>query len=194
MEIETKWGWDFDLVAGNSLEAPEFLAEIRQSNGVMQDPVGAEVVRVGSTDDADHRKVLTVRAGDCVDHTQAAHCERHHASADAPAPCVAVGGVAGIEFVATSDVGEFGLRNEVVEEGEVKVTGDGENVCDPNLDEAAREVAAEGGLGGGDGCGGEGVLDGWSGAVGDIADVVVGGLSRVEGADAVHGFVWVWWG
>lgn len=142
------------------MEAPEFLAEIRQPNGVMQDPVRAEVVSVGSTHDANHRKVLTVRAGNCVDHTQPAHSERHHARADAAAPCVTISGVPGIEFVATSDVGEFGLRDEVVEEGEVKVTGDGENVCDANLHEAAREVAAEGGLVGGEGSGGNGVLDG----------------------------------
>jgi len=141
------------------LEAPEFLAEIRQPNGVMQDPVRAEVVRVRPTHDANQWKVLTVRAGNSVDHTQAPHCERHHAGADAAAPRVAVGGVPSIEFVAASDVGELWLGDKVVEEGEVKVTGHGKNVCDAHLHEAAREVAAERGLGGGDGGGGDGVLD-----------------------------------
>lgn len=142
------------------MEAPELLAEIRQPNGVMQDPVRAEVIRVGATHDANQWKVLTVRAGNRVDHTKPPHSERHHARADAPAPRVAVGGVPGIEFVAASDVGELRLRDEVVEEGEVKVTGHGKHVCDPHLHEAACEVAAERGLRGGDGGGGNGVLDG----------------------------------
>ena len=108
--------------------------------------VGAVVVGVGPSDDADQRQVLAVRAGDGVEHAKAANGERHDARADATRPGVAVGGVPGVQLVAAADVGEARLGDEVVEEGEVEVTGDGEDVGHAHLDEPPGEVAAEGGL------------------------------------------------
>lgn len=126
----------------------------------MQDPVGSEIIRVGPTHYTNQRKVLTVRASDCVDDAESSHSERDDTRADALAPRVAVGGVPCVELITASYVGELWFGDEVVEEGEVKVTGDGEDVGDPDLDESACEVAAERGFGGRDGGGWDGVFDG----------------------------------
>lgn len=115
------------------MEAPELLAEIWQPNGVMQDPVSTKVVRVGPTNDTNQRKVLTVRARNRVYHTQPSHSKRDNTRAHAPAPRVAVRSVSSIKFVAASNVFQLRLRDEVVEEGEVKVTWHGENVLHTHL-------------------------------------------------------------
>ena len=47
------------LFAGHLFEAVEFLREVRQPYGVVQNAVGAIVVAVGATHNADHGKVLT---------------------------------------------------------------------------------------------------------------------------------------
>lgn len=144
---------------------------------MVEDPIRPVVVGVGPADDADNRKVLAVRAGDGVDDAQTADGEGHDARADAPGPSVPVGGVPGVELVAAADVSEPGLGYEVVEESEVEVAGNGEDVADADLHEAPRDVAAEGGVGGGRGEW-DGVVDGGDGAVsGGSSNVGVGGLA-----------------
>lgn len=133
----------FYLVASNGLEAPEFLAEIRQPNGMMEDPVSAEVVRVGPTNDTYQRQVLTIRAGDRVDHAQPPNGERDNTRAYATAPRVPIGGIPGVEFVAAPDHVELRLRYEVVEKRKVEVAGNGEHVGDPDLYQPPCKVAAK---------------------------------------------------
>jgi len=59
---------DDGLVAGDGLEAPELLREVREADGVVEDAVGAVVVGVGPAHHAHHRQVLAVGAGDGVQH------------------------------------------------------------------------------------------------------------------------------
>ncbi|KAJ1416241.1 hypothetical protein SESBI_17416 [Sesbania bispinosa] len=101
----------------------------------MEDPIGTEVVGVGSTNDANHRQVLTVRSGDGVDHAQSTDGERHDASSNAAAPRVTVGGVPGVELVAATNDLKLRLGDEVVQQREVEVAGNRENIGDANLDE-----------------------------------------------------------
>lgn len=166
------------LEASNSLKTPKLLAEIRQPDGMVKYPVRPVVVGVGPADDADHRQVLAVGPGDGVEHAEPADGERHDAGPDAPGAGVAVGGVPGVELVAAADEVEPRLGDEVVEEREVEVAGDGEDVGDADLDEPVGDVAAHGGVGGGDHRGrGARALDGRGGAVGGGPDVVAGGLA-----------------
>jgi len=115
----------------------------------MQNPISPKIIGIRPSHNADHRQVLAVRARDGVEHRQPADGECDDAGPNTTGPGVAVGRVAGIELIAAADVGEPGLGDEVVEEGEVEVAGNGEHVGDADLDEAAGEVAAEGGISGG---------------------------------------------
>lgn len=99
----------------------------------MQDSVGTKIVRIGPTHNTDQRKILAVRARNRVDYTQSSNSKRDDTRAHAPAPRVAVRSVSSIKFVAASNVFQLRLRDEVVEEGEVKVTRHGEDVCHPHL-------------------------------------------------------------
>ena len=176
-----------NLITSNGLKTAIFLAEIGNPDGMMKNPIGTVIVRIRTSTDAYNREILTVRAGNCVDHTEASEGEGDDAGTDAALARVSVGGVAGVELVAAADVVEAGLGDEVVEEREVEVSGDGEDVGDADLDEAARQVAAEGALlGGGDrgGCG----LERGDGAVAvGAADVAVGGVAGIDRADlSVH--------
>lgn len=83
---------------------------------MVEDPIGAVVVGIGSSDDAYHRKIFAVRAGDGVEDAESADSEGHDARADTLGAGVAVGGVAGVELVATADEVELRLGYEVVEE------------------------------------------------------------------------------
>ena len=116
---------------------------------MVEDPVGAVVVGVGSADDADEGEVLAVGAGDGVEDAEAADGEGDDARANALGARVAVGGVAGVELVAAADEVEVWLRDEVVEECQVEVAGDGEHVPHADLHEAAGQVAAQRAGGGG---------------------------------------------
>lgn len=138
------------LIARDRLEAPHLLREVRQPDRVVKDAVRAIIIRIGTTHDADNRQVLAVGARDGVENAQAADGEGHDAGANAAGAGVAVCGVAGIELVAAADVCETLLGDEVVEEGEVEVAGDGEDIGYADLDEAAGHVSAEGGVGGGE--------------------------------------------
>lgn len=122
------------------------LGEVWEADGVVENPVGAVVVGVGTANDADEREVLAVRAGDGVEDAEAPDGEGNDAGADAAGTGIAIGGVASVELVAAPDDAEARLREEMVEEGEIEIAGHGEDVMDADLDEAASHVAAKGGL------------------------------------------------
>lgn len=160
----------------------------------MEDPIGAEVVTVGTTNDANERQILTISTGNGVDGAKATDAESDDASSDAARSSIAIGGVAGVELVATADDVEPRLGNEIVEEREVEVAGNGEDVGDANLHEAASQVAAERGLAGGDHRRRSIVLDGRNGAVWQATDVVARWLTRVQSTNlGVHGYVKALW-
>lgn len=110
---------------------------------MVEDPVGAVVVRIGSSDDANHRQILAVSSGNGVEDAESSDGEGDDASTDAPGTRVSVGGIASVEFVAAADEVEAWLGDEVVEQRQVEVAGDGEDVPDAYLNEAASQVAAE---------------------------------------------------
>ena len=109
----------------------------------MEDAIGAIVVGVRPTNDADQGQVLAVRSGDRVEHAEPADGERDDARTDASRTCVAVGSIAGVELVTAADDVERGLSDEVIQQREVEVAGNGEDVGDTDFDEAARKVATE---------------------------------------------------
>nr|GMC81617.1 hypothetical protein GW17_00029875 [Ipomoea batatas] len=102
------------LRASDGLKTPELLGEIRQADGVVQDPVGAVVVGVWAADDANHREILTVGAGDGVEHAQPAHREGDHTRAHPVGARVAVRGVAGVELVTAADHAQLRLGDQVL--------------------------------------------------------------------------------
>ncbi|RRT47814.1 hypothetical protein B296_00028393 [Ensete ventricosum] len=110
----------------------------------MEDSVRPEVVGVGAADDADDGEVLAIGTRDGVEHAEASHGEGDDTSADAARAGVAIGGVPGVKLVTASDEAEAGLGDEVVEEGEVEVPGDGEHVVGAHLDESPSQVASKG--------------------------------------------------
>jgi len=174
-------GESWNLEASNGLKAPQLLAEIGQTDGVVEDPTRTIVVGVGPTNDADQRQVLAVRSGDRVEHAEPANGERDNASADTSSTGVAIGSVPGVELVAAADDVERGLSDEVVEQSEVEVAGNGENIGDTDFNEAAREVAAESGVSAAVDDGGRNTGL-YGSAVGLIAryDVVAGRLDNVQ--------------
>jgi hypothetical protein len=128
------------LEASDLLEAPELLAKVGVSGGVVQDSVGAVVVGVGATDNANDGEILAVRAGDGIDHAQASHGERHGAGPDAVGARVPVSSVARIQLVAASNELKPRLRQQVVEQDEVEVAGHGKNVAHPNFHQPGSNV------------------------------------------------------
>ena len=135
------------LIAGDRLEASDFLAEIRQADRVVENPISTVVVGVGTSDDTDDGEVLTVSAGDGVENAEAADGEGDDTGADAAGPSVAVGGVACVELVTAADVVKTRLGDDAIEEGEVEVARNGEDVADADLNKTVSDVAAEGGVG-----------------------------------------------
>ncbi len=100
----------------------------------MEDPVSTIIIGVRTSNDTYHREILTVGTSDGVEDDQTTHSKRHDASSDATGPSITVGSVSGVKLVATADEFKTRLSNEVVGEGKVKVTGNGENVADADLD------------------------------------------------------------
>jgi hypothetical protein len=110
------------LVACHSLETTKFLTEIRNADSVMQDPVTAVIVGVGTTHDANERQVLTVSSGDGVDDAQTPDGEGdHHGSHTLPSG-VPIRGIAGIDLVAATDVVQSWLRQQMIQQDEVKIS------------------------------------------------------------------------
>jgi hypothetical protein len=122
------------LIASDCLKAPELLAKVRQTNGVVKNSVGPIVIGVGTTYYANERQVLAVRAGDRVDNAEAANGEGHDTRADAAGAGVTISGVPGVELVAAAYVLETRLGDEVVEECQVEVARNGEHVRHADLD------------------------------------------------------------
>ena len=110
---------------------------------MVKNPVGAVIVRIRSTNYTNHRQILTIGTRNCVQNAEAAHSERHHTSSHAPRTGVAVGSVAGIEFVAAADVVELRLGDQVIKQRQVKVSGNREDILDADLNEPPCQVAAE---------------------------------------------------
>ena len=138
------------LIASDSMKTPKLLTKVRQSNSMVQNPVGSIVIGDRPTSNANERKVFTVSTSDRVEHTEPTDGESNNARAYATGPRVAVGGVASVEFITAADVGETRLGDEVVEESEVKVTWDREYVGDTDLNESTSKIATQCGVRGGD--------------------------------------------
>lgn len=134
------------MKASDGLKAAEFLAEIRQSDRVVQNPICAIIVGIGTPDDTDDGEILAVSTGDGVENAESADRERDDAGSNAARPGISVGRITRIDLITAADVVEARLGNEVIEKGEVEVSGDGEDVGDSDLDEAVGDVAAEGGI------------------------------------------------
>lgn len=100
---------------------------------MMKDPAGSIVVGVRPTNDANEGQVLTVSSSNSVEHAESTDGERHDAGADAACSSVAVSGVPSVELVAAADEVELRFSDEVVEQREVEVAGDGEHVGDADL-------------------------------------------------------------
>lgn len=126
----------------------------------MQNPISPIIIRIGPTHHTYHRQVLTIRPRYRVQHAQSPDRKRHHARSHALRPRVPVGRVPGIKLIATPDIRQPRLRYQMVQKSEVEISRDGEDVADSDLHEAAPQVAAQGGLRGGDSRGGVVVLDG----------------------------------
>ncbi|XP_057948335.1 uncharacterized protein LOC131144007 [Malania oleifera] len=105
--------------------------------------------------------------------------ESDGAGSDSAVAGVVISGVPGVELIAAADEVEAGLGDEVVEEGEVEVTGDEEDVVDASFD----EVAAEGGIGGRNDGGRYGVVYCSGGAIRWAAYIAIGGIAGVQRAD-----------
>lgn len=126
---------------------------------MVKNSVGSVIIGVGPSNNTNHRQILTVRSGNRVQYTEPTDRESNRARADATRARVAVSGVSSVELVAAANVGESGLGDEVVEQGQVEVTGNGEDVGDADLDESAGQVAAQSGVGRVEQGGGHRVLD-----------------------------------
>nr|GMC89993.1 hypothetical protein CR513_06800 [Ipomoea batatas] len=131
------------LRASDGLKTPKLLGEIRQADGVVQDPVSAVIVRVWAADDANHRQILTVGAGDGVEHAQPAHREGDHTRAHPVGPSIAVRSVAGVELVTAADQAQLRLGDQVIQQRQVEVPRDGENIFHANLDKPLSQVAPQ---------------------------------------------------
>lgn len=136
------------LITSHCLEATELLTEIGQTDGVVEDSVGAVVVGVGTADDTDEREVLTVSTGDSIEHAETADGECDDASTYATRPGVAVGGVSSVELIAAANEVKSRLSDQMVEKGKIEIAGDGEDITDANLNQTASQVTAESGLAG----------------------------------------------
>lgn len=134
------------LKASNRLETPVLLAEIRDSDRMMEDPISSKVIRIWSTHDTDNRKILAVSTCDCVKDAQTTDGESHRTGGSTAGPGVPVCGVPCVQLIAASDVFQAGFCDEVVEEGEVEITGNCEDIGDANLHETPGKVAAQGGV------------------------------------------------
>lgn len=95
---------------------------------MVEDTVGAIVIGVRATDDADDREVLAVGTGDGVDDAEATHSEGDDAGTHASGASIAICGIASIELVAAADELEGLLCQQVVQQDQIEVAGHGENV------------------------------------------------------------------
>lgn len=110
---------------------------------MVEDAIGPVIIGVGPTDYTNDRQVLAAGTGNSVQDAEPAHSESDNTGAHAPGARVAVGGVPGVELVAAADEVEPRLGDQVVQEGQVEVAGDGEDVVDTDLDKPPSQVAAE---------------------------------------------------
>ena len=100
-------------------------------------------VAVDPADDGDDGQVLGVGAGHGVQGAEPADAVGHDEGRDPVGPRVPLGGVAGVQLVAAADHLEAGVLQELVEQDEVEVAGDGEVVADPGLLQPGRQVVAD---------------------------------------------------
>ena len=91
---------------------------------MMEDPISSVVIGIRPADYTNHRQILTVRAGNSIDHAQATNGERDDAGANSSGPGIAIGGVPSVELVAATDQVELRLGDQMVQEAQVEVSGD----------------------------------------------------------------------
>jgi hypothetical protein len=132
------------LATGNLLEATELLPKVGDANGMMEDPIGAIVIGVRPTRNADDRQILRVRASNSIHYTEAPNGEGDNAGTDTLGTRVPIRSISSVELIAASNEVEARLSKEVVEQDKVEVPRDSKDVGDPNLHKPPRQVAAKG--------------------------------------------------
>lgn len=131
------------LIARYSLKAPQLLAEIRKSNGVVKNSISSKIVRIWTPDYANEWKLVTVGTGDRVEYAEAADSEGDNASSNPSGSGIAVSRISSVELVTAAYEVDPRHGYELVQQYQVEVTGDREYVGDANLDEATSQVATE---------------------------------------------------
>jgi hypothetical protein len=85
------------------LEAAELLGEIRETNGMMEDAIGAIVIGVGAPRDTNDGEILTVSTSNGVEDAEATNSEGDNASTNTVGSGIAIGSIACIELIAASN-------------------------------------------------------------------------------------------
>lgn len=125
------------------MKASKLLTEIGDTDRVMQDPVGAVVVRIRPTDNADDRQILTVGSSDTVDNTETSDGESDHNCTDAFPSGVPIGSISCVDLVAATNIIDARLIQEVIEQDEVEVSRHSEDIVASDFDKPASEMPAQ---------------------------------------------------
>lgn len=134
------------LKASNSLETPQLLAEIRQTNGMMKNPVSPVIIGIRTPNNTNHRKILTISTSDRIKNAEPTDGKRNNTGTNTARAGITVSGVSRIKLITATDISKARLSYEMIKKSEIKVAGNRENISDANLNKAASYVAAEGGF------------------------------------------------
>ena len=86
--------------------------------------LGRTIVGIGRAGHQDHRQVLGVGAGDRIDGGKSADAESDDGRRHAASAGISLGTVAAIQFVAAIDLFQVLIRQKLIEQDQVEVTGD----------------------------------------------------------------------
>ena len=126
---------------------PEHLVlsgEVVGTHRVVQDVILPSVVGVGAGGHHDHRQPFGGGAGHTVQRGVGADVEGGQDRRRAIDPGVSLGGIGRVELVATTDLLDVLVLQELIKQDEVVVPGDHEVVLQPDLLEPGREVLPHG--------------------------------------------------
>lgn len=103
-----------NLITSYSLKAFELLGKIRQANSVVENSIGTIIIGIGTTNNTNDGKIVTVSTSNGVDNAEASNCEGDNTGTDTPGPRIAICTITCVHLIATAYEVEPRLGNEII--------------------------------------------------------------------------------
>mmetsp|Transcript_4904 Transcript_4904/g.8976 ORF Transcript_4904/g.8976 Transcript_4904/m.8976 type:complete len:577 (-) Transcript_4904:25-1755(-) len=129
------------LAASNLTESADLLAVIIvQTNSVVENVVGGEIIGVRAATHADDGEILAIGTRNSINDAETSDTESNDNAANSLPAGITISGITSVQFIAAPNHLQLLVLDKLIEEEEVEITRDSEDMVAANLNKSVAKV------------------------------------------------------